>query len=596
MDLVVNTVRGTCRLPRVDPSTTVQQLKAFLHESLGTKFEVPDPEHQNLVYKGRKLRDHGGSLSSAGISNGESLAVVRIHDVREPEPPEDTPTPDMAAINTAISEYAKANGLEEKLNAPEEPQPQRRRAVSASADTLGQLQSLIDALEGRLDALVQRETAAVVQGRQEDMAEVQVPEPNSEHMRTLQDMGFSEVLARNALLLCRNNLEPALNWILQHSSDPAADVPIPQEQLRRIYGTPPRSIQTRQADASLIAQLREMGFAQDQATRALLTFNNNVEIAVGWLLRNTGAQEEGPSNQQATSSQEPDQAELQEGEEQGEGRCAEVGDRRPPGEEVMAAHGSQPSLGESGTGVDAEQVPQEGSIADTSQTPSEGFPDVGIPVVSPSGEDVAIGLDVAAPLDAPSLGAVLPTLETPYVPMDDDDMEADPHEEPVPNDPDTGGGGSVSGAGGIDEDDDNDGEGEGGVDLDDVRGSYDDEEEDVFVGGGEFDDAGELNGLDLDDLERILGTGSNAELHPALQQLLTMEGLGPDQLDRISVNVHTLVEAATSLDEMFSSPAAIERMRDMIQSIETRQEAPQGAEEEAAVQPGPSDESQEGES
>lgn len=109
-----------------------------------------------------------------------------------------------------------------------------------------------------------------------------------------------------------------------------------------------------------------------KATRALLTFNNNVEIAVGWLLRNTGAHEEGPSNHQATSSQEPDQAEQQEGEEQGDSHLSEVGDRRPQGEQGMAAQGSPSSVGEGGTGVDVEQLPQEGSVADTSQTPSEG--------------------------------------------------------------------------------------------------------------------------------------------------------------------------------------------------------------------------------
>jgi uncharacterized UBP type Zn finger protein len=38
-------------------------------------------------------------------------------------------------------------------------------------------------------------------------------------------MGFSEALARKALLLCRNNVDAALEWVLQHMEDEDAEQP-----------------------------------------------------------------------------------------------------------------------------------------------------------------------------------------------------------------------------------------------------------------------------------------------------------------------------------------------------------------------------------
>jgi hypothetical protein len=73
---------------------------------------------------------------------------------------------------------------------------------------------------------------APVQGEEE----VQVPEPSADRIAQLTDMGFSDALARNALLLQRGNVEAALEWLLEHADDPAAAEPIPQERLRQVCG------------------------------------------------------------------------------------------------------------------------------------------------------------------------------------------------------------------------------------------------------------------------------------------------------------------------------------------------------------------------
>lgn len=63
-----------------------------------------------------------------------------------------------------------------------------------------------------------------------------MPEPPADRIAQLTDMGFSETLARNALLLRRGHVEQALDWLLQHGDDPAAAEPPTQEQLRQVGG------------------------------------------------------------------------------------------------------------------------------------------------------------------------------------------------------------------------------------------------------------------------------------------------------------------------------------------------------------------------
>lgn len=64
--------------------------------------------------------------------------------------------------------------------------------------------------------------------------ELQVPEPPADRISQLTDMGFSETLSRNALLLHRSNVQVALEWLLEHGDNPAAAEPPTQEQLRQV--------------------------------------------------------------------------------------------------------------------------------------------------------------------------------------------------------------------------------------------------------------------------------------------------------------------------------------------------------------------------
>ena len=55
-----------------------------------------------------------------------------------------------------------------------------------------------------------------------------VPELDQEALASLLEMGFSEALARNALLLNRNHSDQAVEWLVLHSEDPGAADPIRQ--------------------------------------------------------------------------------------------------------------------------------------------------------------------------------------------------------------------------------------------------------------------------------------------------------------------------------------------------------------------------------
>jgi uncharacterized UBP type Zn finger protein len=66
------------------------------------------------------------------------------------------------------------------------------------------------------------------------LQELVVPELPADRIAQLTEMGFSDVLARNALLLHRSNVQHSLEWLLEHGENPAAAEPPTQEQLQQV--------------------------------------------------------------------------------------------------------------------------------------------------------------------------------------------------------------------------------------------------------------------------------------------------------------------------------------------------------------------------
>ena len=64
--------------------------------------------------------------------------------------------------------------------------------------------------------------------------DIQPPEPDPAHLQQISDMGFTDAVARKALILSRNRVAEAIEWLLMHSEDADVEAPVTQEQLRRV--------------------------------------------------------------------------------------------------------------------------------------------------------------------------------------------------------------------------------------------------------------------------------------------------------------------------------------------------------------------------
>ena len=63
-----------------------------------------------------------------------------------------------------------------------------------------------------------------------------VIELDPEKVNMLLDMGFTEGRVRRALTLCYSDTEEALNWLLMHTDDEDADLPLTQREVRKFLG------------------------------------------------------------------------------------------------------------------------------------------------------------------------------------------------------------------------------------------------------------------------------------------------------------------------------------------------------------------------
>ena len=63
---------------------------------------------------------------------------------------------------------------------------------------------------------------------------IRPPEPLPANVTHLTDMGFPQAVVRNALLLNRDDVSSALDWLLQHGQEEGAGEALSQEQLRRV--------------------------------------------------------------------------------------------------------------------------------------------------------------------------------------------------------------------------------------------------------------------------------------------------------------------------------------------------------------------------
>lgn len=125
---------------------------------------------------------------------------------------------------------------------------------------------------------------------------VQIPQVEEAALAELSAMGFPDQLSRNALLLHRNRLQPAVDWALSHVDDPQGNEPLTEDVLAAVYGPQRRlggggggagafmvarrpRLPPGQVDPGTLDSMVEMGFDRDQSARALAYTGNRLEDA-----------------------------------------------------------------------------------------------------------------------------------------------------------------------------------------------------------------------------------------------------------------------------------------------------------------------------
>lgn len=127
---------------------------------------------------------------------------------------------------------------------------------------------------------------------------VQIPQVEEAALAELLLMGFPDQLSRNALLLHRNRLQPAVDWALSHIDDPQGNEPLTEDVLAAVYGPQRRlgggggdggrgafrmarrpRLPPGQVDPGTLDSMVEMGFDRDQSARALAFTGNRLEDA-----------------------------------------------------------------------------------------------------------------------------------------------------------------------------------------------------------------------------------------------------------------------------------------------------------------------------
>ncbi|KAF5826657.1 hypothetical protein DUNSADRAFT_2412 [Dunaliella salina] len=292
------------RLAVADTSRVGEVLDAVCKQELGSDGAG---RKARVVHQGRILDESQASMTlrEAGIVHGDSLLVFALTPIPMPGAPQTWPAPSSSAIKSAILAEAKKHGIEPQVRANRRSHTISQPYFPSELASLEQpLLQLLQAFNPRGAAsrggsgaasagLAADPVAAAMQqlanafdvpvsdlhgggrprrgaGSDEDEdeeedddehehgpAEIRPPEPSAQAVEQLTGMGFLEPVVRKALVLGRNNIDAALDWLLAHSEDADAAEPPTQQQLRQVYGAP--SSQTI-AESEAVDQLCEMGF------------------------------------------------------------------------------------------------------------------------------------------------------------------------------------------------------------------------------------------------------------------------------------------------------------------------------------------------
>jgi len=259
------------------------EIELSLTESVGnlkkeifSKLQVPS-ENQKLIFQGNVLQN-AFSIKDCNIKDGDTvICLVGRRPESKQIKSQESPTKELIREATV---KAFGNGQKAKRK-PDRAFPDS----SVAARLTRQLQELmggeISNTQSNDQSNDQSEKNDEEENEEEDSELLDAPVADQELLQRIKEFGFKEEHGTKALILNHNNLELAMEWLLQHAEDTDIDEPIAPQTLRHIALRQPRNLAP---DASVVKRFVDMGFTEEDVSSALRATHNNPEAAMSWLL------------------------------------------------------------------------------------------------------------------------------------------------------------------------------------------------------------------------------------------------------------------------------------------------------------------------
>ncbi|XP_031562512.1 ubiquitin-associated domain-containing protein 1-like [Actinia tenebrosa] len=263
-------------------------------KALGGEFYKDSSSYKLVIGKCRRILDDGKSLEEEGVQEDDELVLLK----RRQNTNEDK---NQKRVSSKGPDIATIQRLTLKLEArkkEETPPSSSGGSIDFNTELRRILVSLIDSSlllqsideydeEGNLYKGTSNAEASSsssgdktdegLKGRIDD-DEFAV---NPEILKQFTDMGFTEAKATKALRIHRMSPMQAMEWLLQHESDPDLDE---SEPLTVGYSRTRRKRREFTPNPRAVENLKEMGFQEEDILVALKVTGNNQEAACDWLL------------------------------------------------------------------------------------------------------------------------------------------------------------------------------------------------------------------------------------------------------------------------------------------------------------------------
>eukprot|EP00892_Ulva_mutabilis_P003830 jgi/Ulvmu1/1819/UM119_0037.1 len=289
MRVTVSTRHGKVSLDDLTTECSVEDVKRRVIEANNARrSEIASLSDHCLVFKGRRIANIQLPLTKHGVKDGARLVLLKTR----ASPPDVTHATEPAMpspedVERAIRAEADRQGREVAQPSSAPPRPREVPMEARLHDIMQALQSIGDDGPDMQQFVTQALRHAARMPRADALVEeVVVPEPSVAHMAQISDMGFSAAAARRALLLSRNVVSAAVNYLLAHGGDGDIEAEPTMDELRHVYNArtvrlaEPRQIE---ANPEHMELLISMGFTEAGARHALVRSDNSLEAAINLL-------------------------------------------------------------------------------------------------------------------------------------------------------------------------------------------------------------------------------------------------------------------------------------------------------------------------